>query len=420
VHRRRSTLPNDPMDLNALIEASSDPSLPPERHAEMRSLVQSTFGPYAETLLRSCTLTMAARREAAELREQYERVVAGAQLRGIVTAVQNGRARVLIGGTERVLVRPDAVALGVGQTVLTDAEGRALLAGGDFLVGGQTYGFCERLEGRHALVRPLREALDDGARQLALVSEAVDLDGLVPDDRVLGWSLDNGNVVLVTRRLGPPGPAGPDDVGAPRTIARADIVGLDEILERIELLFLDPPSAAYEAMLAGASGALRGVVLQGTAGCGKTLVADYFISQVRARGGRALYRMASHYLSKWVGEGAAALRADFALLDAAHAETGVRPLIVIDELEAIALGREHPAALTGGHLDVLDTLLGVVTKSAARMIGISNVADRLLDTALTRDGRLPVVRFPPTLTPEQTATLVARCLTGVPLVEEGR
>jgi ATP-dependent 26S proteasome regulatory subunit len=165
---------------------------------------------------------------------------------------------------------------------------------------------------------------------------------------------------------------------------------------------------------------VSGCCSPGPPGCGKSLVGDFLVGEVRRRGGKALYRTASHYLVKWVGEGAAALRADFALLEAAHAETGVRPLLVVDELEAIALDRMHAWTLNGGHLDVLDTLLGVLTRSSVRMIGISNLADRHLDAALVRDGRLPIVRFPATLGPDGVAALVANCLAHVPLAGEPR
>jgi hypothetical protein len=98
----------------------------------------------------------------------------------------------------------------------------------------------------------------------------------------------------------------------------------------------------------------------------------------------------------------------------AWVETGVRPLIVIDELETIALvgAGARPA---WGALDVLDTLLACLPRSNARMIGISNVADRYLDTALTRDGRLPIVQLPATLDARGVAALVATCLADVPL-----
>ncbi len=113
------------------------------------------------------------------------------------------------------------------------------------------------------------------------------------------------------------------------------------------------------------------------------------------------------------------MRADFAFLDASYEKTGVRPLLVVDELEAIALDRQHGWTLNGGHLDVLDTLLSLLTRSSARMIGISNIADRFLDTALVREGRIPIVPFPPRLEPEQVAALVAKRLARVPLTRSG-
>jgi hypothetical protein len=404
-------------DPGALVDLNCDPTLGPERQAEVRQLLHECFGPAAEFLLRACGQAAAARRDLVAAQEQLTRILTGPRLRGIVTGTDNGHVRVLVGGgIERLLARPDATALGVGQTVLLDAEARAILAPGDALLGGHTFAFCEPLEDGYALVQSLREGgLADDARQLALLADAVDRTTLAPGDRVLGWSLDGGNLILITRRLGPLRPPVADEGGVGQSVAREDIVGLEDVLEAGELLFLSGSSPAFERLLTLASPALRGLVFQGVPGCGKTKVAQYFMGHVRARGGRALYRTASDYLSKWVGEGSATLRRDFDLLDAAYRERGVRSLLVIDELEAIALDRAHPAALAGGHLDVLDTLLARVTRSDTRVIGISNVAHRILETALTRGGRLRIVPFPATLTPEQVTTLVAQGLAGVEL-----
>ncbi len=413
---RARTLPPD-TDLEGLIDVICDPEHTAERQAEARRLLIAAMGPFGDATLRACGQALVSRRELNTLREKLGDGSAP-QLRGIVTGVRNGRVRVLLGPTERLLARPDGLTLGIGQTVLTDSDGRNVVEAEDFLVGGQTYAFCERLEERYVLVQPLREGPGDDARQLAVVAACVDLDSLTPGDRVLGWSLEFGNVVLVTRRLGATRPAVGDDAGVACSVTREEIIGLDDIIDEAELLFLSSPTAEYAALLRQVHRAVVGVVFQGTTGCGKTMLAQYLVGKVRERGGRALYRTASHYLSKWVGEGAATLRADFAVLDASFKETGVRPLLVVDELEAIALDRSHAAALTGGHLDVLDTLLSLLTRTDARMIGISNVADRLIETALLRDGRLRVVAFPPTLQPEQVAALVAQCLANVPLAAE--
>jgi hypothetical protein len=407
-------------DLDTLIARNCDPDIEAGPQAEARAMLHDTFGPYAEAMLRACGQAAVAQREARTLRAQLEGMTNGTQLRGIVTGVQNGRVRVQLGANERVLVRPTELTVGIGQTVYTDATAQAVLGAGDFLVGGVAYAYCDRLEGRYVLVRPLRDGTQEDARQLALVADCVDLERLEPDDRVLGYGgLELGNVVLITRWLGPAQPSVPEDVGVVRAVGRDDIVGLGEIIERLECLLLDATSPAYAALLGQAERAQVGAVLSGPPGSGKSLIADYLVAEVRARGGLALVRTASSYLSKWVGEGARRMRSDFAALDAAYAETGVRPLLVVDELEAIALDRSQGLMLHGGHLDVLDTLLALLTRSKARMIGISNVADRYIDTALTRDGRLPVLQLPATLGPEEVTALVAKSLAGIPLAGGG-
>jgi hypothetical protein len=412
---RLRTAPTPAPDSIALVEAMCAPDVPPKQLAELRDLVMGTWGPFAEPMLRACGIANAAQRRATELDARLEQMTAGTQVRGIVTAVRNGHVRVQIGGTERVYRRPDEMTLNVGQCVYADATGQALVAAGDYLVGGQTYAFVQHLEGRHVLVRPLREGASDDARQLAVVTDAVVLEELAPGDRVLGWSIELGNVILVTRRIGPIQPTVSEDVGTLRDVTRDDIVGLADIVERIERLFLTPPSPAYQKMIGEAQRALVGALLSGGPGCGKSLVAELIATDVRRRNGRALYRTASHYLSKWVGEGPAQLRADFAALKHSFETTGIRPLLVIDELEAIGLDRQQGLMLHAGHLDVLTTLLAELTRSPARMIGISNVADRYLDAALTRDGRLPIIAFPETLDAVLVTMLVAKILTDMPL-----
>jgi ATPase family associated with various cellular activities (AAA) len=414
--RKGATMP----DLDATLETICDPNATPELVGNARKAVMTVLGPAAEPLLRLCGRLAVTQREAAAMREELDRLVNGPQLRGIVTGVIDGRVRVLVGGVERLLKRPLELTIGIGQTVHTDVDGRTLLAPGEYLVGGQTWVFCERLEGRYALVRPLRDGAHDQARHMALVAEAIDLEALAPDDRVLGWLVDSGNLVLVTRCLGAARTTVPGDAGVGHEVARADLVGLDHIFELTDRLFLNATLPAYAALLEKVDPALVGVVYHGPTGTAKSSVARHYVSAVRRRGGRALYRTASNYLSHWVGDGSAALRADFEVLDAAYAETGVRSLLVIDELEAIALDRHHPAALHGGFLDVLDTLLSYLTRTHTRMIGITNVGDRLLEQALTRGGRLRMLSFPATLTPEQTTALVARTLAGVPLARPRR
>jgi hypothetical protein len=404
-------------DLDRLIAFACEPGLPARQLAEVRELIGRECGPAADAVLRLCDRTAAAERDRAGFEEQIERFLSGPRLRAIVTGLYDGRVRVAVAGAERELLRPAAMELAVGQTVLTDVEGRAVLGAGGPLIGGHTFVFCERLDDGLVLLRSLADGPLDEARQLGVVADAVDQAALAPGDRVIGWSIEGGNLVLVTRRLGPARLASVADDARPSGCARReDLFGLDEILERLDLLFLAPVSPAYARLHARTEGALVGYCFQGPTGCGKSRVARVLADEVRARGGRAIERTASSYLTKWVGEGAATLRADFDALDAAWVAAGVRPLLIIDEIEAIALDRRGaPGANVPGYLDVLDTLLHALTRTHARVIGISNVADRAVDTALQRDGRLPLLRFPGTLAAEAVAGLVARCLAGVSL-----
>jgi hypothetical protein len=415
MRNRSSAAPDvEDIDVASLLELNCQLDLSAERQAEVRKLLFGILGPYADPIAQLCSKAAADRRVARELREQMAQLREGPQVAAIVTAVHNGRVRLLIGGTERLLPRPDDLDLGIGQTALLDGQAHSVVGAGDYLFGGQSYAFHRRLDGRRALVRPLRDGAGGESLQLALVAENVDMDAVAVDDRVLCWSADSGNLLLVTCHLGPHRPSVADE-GNTRSVAREDIVGLEEILEEVELLFLEDGSPEALALLEHARQAIKGFVLQGVPGSGKTLVAEYLITLVRLRGGRALYRTASYYLSKWVGEGSARVREDFALLEAAFRETGVRPLLVVDELEGIALDRSHVSGLVGGHLDILDTLLSSLNATEVRMIGISNVANRIVDTALMRAGRLRVISFPSALDARQVAALVAKCLSGIEL-----
>jgi len=402
--------------LHDLLELATDPALPARQQAEVRSLIERECGPLAVAVLRLCDRAAAAVRDRDRFAQRLERLESGPRLRAVVTGVRDGRVRVAVGGVERELERPADMPLAVGQTVLTDVEGRAVLEPGGELVGGRTFVVCEAIDDRLVLLRPLGEGAPDDAGQLGMVGDAVGGGPLAPGDRVLGWSVEAGNLVLVTRRLGPARPAVADDGRPARAVGRADLIGLDAVLDRLDLLFLAPRAPAYARLLERTQGSLVGYCFQGPTGCGKSRVAQLVAGEVRERGGLAIERTASHYLSKWVGEGAGLLRADFAALDLAWEERGVRPLLVIDEIEAITLDRRrgHGAAIPG-YIDVLDTLLHCLTRTHARVIGISNVADRVVDVALQRDGRLPVLPFPATLDAPQVSALVARCLDDVAL-----
>jgi len=91
-------------DLDFVVDLNCDPDITPAQHAEARKMLVAAMGTCAEPVLRAATHAAAARRELAQHRAEAAR----AQLRGIVTAVNDGHVRLVVGGTDRVLVRPMA------------------------------------------------------------------------------------------------------------------------------------------------------------------------------------------------------------------------------------------------------------------------------------------------------------------------
>src|SRR5262245_24915090 len=115
-------------DPEVLIQLNCEPDLPPERQAEVRKAAQRLFGPLAEPVLLVCDQAAAAERERRKLERELKRLVDGPRVRGVVVGINNGRVRVAVAGTERDLARPPELALAIGQTVLVDADGRAVIA----------------------------------------------------------------------------------------------------------------------------------------------------------------------------------------------------------------------------------------------------------------------------------------------------
>jgi len=406
-------MPRETEPMQEMVELLCNPDAPAPVVSSARKRLAAICGPMAEPLLQACAQAAAANQRSAKMAADLERLFDGAQLVGTVIGFHDGRARVQLGPVDRLLVQPPELTLRLGDTVVTDAEGRTIVDTSAAAPMGTSFSFCELVDdGPYVLVRPQRDGVVGEGRQLGILADTVERGELRTGDVVLGTAVASGNLVLVHRRLGPATPtlsAAPP----PRVVRREDVVGLDEQIAELELLFLASEDPAYAAILEVIDPGLTGRLLEGPPGCGKTLVALLLMQTVRERGGAALYRTGSYFLNAWVGGGPRLLRQDFEALEASYQETGVRPLLVIDELEAIALSRTSPTGSHGGYVDVLDELLGLLTRSPVRVLGISNVARTLIDPALLREGRLQVLRFPETLAPEQVVTLVERTLAGV-------
>ena len=141
--------------------------------------------------------------------------------------------------------------------------------------------------------------------------------------------------------------------------------------------------------------AVRGVLLYGPPGCGKTLLAREIAAALGAREPKIVN--GPEMMSKYVGDSEAFIRELFAEAELEQAERGAESelhVIVLDELDAFCRARGTLRGDTSGIRDsVVNQLLakldGVAQLDNVLVVGMTN-RQELIDDALLRSGRLEV------------------------------
>ncbi|XP_038634341.1 vesicle-fusing ATPase [Scyliorhinus canicula] len=139
---------------------------------------------------------------------------------------------------------------------------------------------------------------------------------------------------------------------------------------------------------------VKGILLFGPPGCGKTLMARQIGKMLNAREPKVVN--GPEILNKYVGESEANIRKLFADAEEEQrrlaANSGLH-IIIFDEIDAICKQRGTMAGSTGVHDTVVNQLLskidGVEQLNNILVIGMTNRPD-LIDDALLRPGRLEV------------------------------
>uniref|UniRef100_A0A8C4X084 Vesicle-fusing ATPase n=1 Tax=Eptatretus burgeri TaxID=7764 RepID=A0A8C4X084_EPTBU len=139
---------------------------------------------------------------------------------------------------------------------------------------------------------------------------------------------------------------------------------------------------------------VKGILLFGPPGCGKTLMARQIGTMLNAREPKIVN--GPEILNKYVGESEANIRKLFAEAEEEQKRCGVNSglhIIIFDEIDAICKQRGSMAGSTGVHDTVVNQLLskidGVDQLNNILVIGMTNRPD-LIDEALLRPGRLEV------------------------------
>ncbi|KAJ1449082.1 P-loop containing nucleoside triphosphate hydrolase protein, partial [Pelagophyceae sp. CCMP2097] len=175
---------------------------------------------------------------------------------------------------------------------------------------------------------------------------------------------------------------------------KASVGGLEKQLDAIVRRVLASRADPAAARRLGISH-VRGVLLSGPPGCGKTLLARELSRALGAREPQIVN--GPEILDKFVGEAERKVRALFEPAEAEYAIAGdasALHVIILDEMDAIARARGSMAGDTTGVRDgVVNTLLakmdGVVSAPNVLVVGLTNRPE-LIDEALLRPGRLEV------------------------------
>jgi transitional endoplasmic reticulum ATPase len=188
-----------------------------------------------------------------------------------------------------------------------------------------------------------------------------------------------------------------------------DVGGLSEVKQRLREAVQWP--LKYPGLFSQAGIApLKGILLAGAPGCGKTLLAKALASQT---GINFISVKGPELLSKYVGESERALREVF------HKARQAAPcMIFFDEIDSLAPARGMGAADSGVTERVLSQLLtemdGIEELKGVLVLAATNRMDRL-DPALLRPGRFEeIIRFPLPNAEDRKAILAVH-LRGKPL-----
>jgi len=165
-------------------------------------------------------------------------------------------------------------------------------------------------------------------------------------------------------------------------VSYSEIGGLDEqireLRELVELPLLKPE--IFEKV---GIEPLKGVLLYGPPGCGKTLLAKAVARETKAT---FIKVVASELVQKYIGEGSRMVRELFQLANAKAPS-----VVFIDEIDAVG-GRRADISISGERevqrtlLQLLSEMDGFSAKGEVKIIGATNRID-LLDPALLRPGR---------------------------------
>lgn len=188
-------------------------------------------------------------------------------------------------------------------------------------------------------------------------------------------------------------------------VAWGDVIGQNKAIETLRQV-IEFPAQHPEVVKALNMKSAKGAIMIGPPGCGKSLLGKAAATAIRKIHGTDTYLncfffvKAPEFLASLVGQGEALIRHLFDRANNFYKKYGIRPIIFIDEFDAV--GKVRGSGISSDATDSLvNTLLIEIEETDAFVLTATN-RQKMIDPALLRPGRLtfkiPVER------PNQEAT----------------
>ena len=190
----------------------------------------------------------------------------------------------------------------------------------------------------------------------------------------------------------------------------SDVVGLEEVKERIRIAMLYPRThkGLYRKFGLRAGGR---ILMYGPPGCGKTFIAK---SSAGELGLPLIQAKISEIMSKWVGNAEKNITNLFKYAKENAGENG-GTVLFLDEIDALGASRELVSSSTVARRVVTQLLLEISNLPEGVLLIAATNSPWALDPALVRTGRLGTPVFVPPPDKETRKTLFKKALEGRPV-----
>lgn len=186
----------------------------------------------------------------------------------------------------------------------------------------------------------------------------------------------------------------PHSIDTSTGVSWADIGGQEEAKASLREA-IEGPICHAQLFKAYGKKPLKGVLLSGAPGCGKTLLAKATANAIRELHGTSeassgfIYIKGPEVLNMWVGNTEASIRGLFAQAKEHHATFGYPAVIFIDEADAILgkRGSSHGSVLASTVVPAFLAEMDGMSDSGAFILLATNRQD-ILDPAIVREGRI--------------------------------